>query len=63
MANSIRDVLQDARSYESPKHSESELRDYLIGRGADYYDASQVARDTLRNIEVSSWDDGSYREE
>jgi hypothetical protein len=60
MIHSRNDTLLYARSYESPKHNESELRKYLIENGADYYDASSIARESMLYIENGDWNDGRY---
>jgi hypothetical protein len=59
----ISETLQRARMWDSPKHSESELREFLEREGADYHDAKSVAHDTMLHIKNSEWNDGRYRDE
>jgi hypothetical protein len=63
MIHTRNDAMRYARSYEAPKHSESELRDYLVQDGADYYDASSIAHSEMLSIKNSEWNDGRYRDE
>jgi hypothetical protein len=63
MIHTLSDAMRYARSYEAPKHSESELRNYLIDNGADYYDASSIAHNEKLLIENSEWNDGRYWDE
>ena len=57
----LSETKQRARMWDAPKHSESELREYLEREGADYYDAKRVAADTMKYIEESEWNNGGYR--
>ena len=57
----LSETMQRARMYDAPKHSESELREYLEREGADYYDARRVSEDIMKYIDESEWNDGRYR--
>ena len=63
MIHTRNDALRYARSWEAPRHSESELRGYLVEKGADYHDASGIARESMLCIENSDWNDGRYFDE
>jgi hypothetical protein len=39
MSLTMTEVLVRARMWDAPKHSESELREFLEKEGADYFDA------------------------